>query len=268
MINMRTAGLILLLLLTTTCMKDLCLAASDLPVTVIEGEKSEPVRIHLADDELILPPYLVRFEGGPKMNVTPAQKLPRAVSPKELLDFGDSFRLLPRLSFQLIAREKFQWVGGGVFEGRLFGPMIDKTDSPYGFQIDRGWARVFADEGDPGIRIETPNGRITAKTASFWMHVQNGETELYLLSGELKGPDGSPATAGSYLKWKAGSKAPAVGRQWTREGLEAKIKSVYPSLVELAKKAEDEWDDGDPEKLFAEIRKNGWRKAARGAPKK
>jgi hypothetical protein len=266
MINMWTRGVFLLLLLSTTCTKDFCLAASDLPVTVIEGEKEAPVRINLAEDEVILPPYLMRFEGGPKMNVTPAQKQPRSVSPKELLDFGDSFRLLPRLCFQLIGREKFQWVGGGVFEGRLFGPLIDKGDSPYGFQVDRGWAKVWADEPDSGVRVETPNGRFTARTATFWMYVQNGETEVYLLSGELRGPDGSTPPAGSYLRWKTGQKAPAIGRKWTREGLEAKIKGVYPALLALARQADEDWDGGDPAKIFSEIRKKGWRKASRGAP--
>lgn len=244
-----------------------CYAASDLPVTVIGG-KDKSVQINLVGDEMILPPYLLRFEGGPKMNVTPAVKPPRTVKSKELLDFGDSLRLLPRLSFQIIGKEKFQWVGGGVFEGRLFGPMISKNENPYGFRIDRGWVRVWVDEPDGGVRIEAPNGYYFARNAQFWMYVQGGETEVYLLSGSLKGPDGNEMTQAKFVKWNAESKTPATSRDWTREGLEAKIKGIYPGLWELAKTAEEDWDDDTPQKIYSEIRKNGWRKAARTAPLK
>lgn len=264
MINMRARTFILLHSIAAAGTAICCYGASDLPLTVIGG-KDRSVQINLAEDEMILPPYLVRFEGGPKMNVTPATKPPRTVKPKELFDFGDSFRLLPRLSFQVIGREKFQWVGGGVFEGRFFGPMISKNENPYGFHIDRGWARVWVDEAD-GIRIEAPNGWYFAHQAQFWMYVQGGETEVYLLSGSLKGPDGTEIAEPKYVKWKADTKSPAFSKDWTPEGLEAKIKSVYPGLMDLVKTAHDEWEDEKPQETFAEIRKNGWRKASRSAP--
>lgn len=264
MINMWNRGLFLPSIIAAQCVIPLCWAASDLPVTVIEAPQKETIQINLAEDEMILPPYLMRFEGGPKMNVTPAVKLPRTVKPKELLDYGDAFRLLPRMSFQIIGKEGFQFVGGGVFEGRLFGPLIPKNDIPYGFRIDRGWARVWVREPETGVRFETPNGRFVAREAEFWMHVQGGETELYLLSGSLTGPDGTTAGDGKYLQWKAEQKIPNAAKAWTREGLETKIKSVYPGLLKLAGRADDDW--GDVADIYGDIRKKGWRKAARNAP--
>ncbi|MBS1958536.1 MAG: hypothetical protein JST80_03605 [Bdellovibrionales bacterium] len=246
----------------------LCYAASDLSVTTIQGATPDEVKINLVEDEVILPPYLQSFSGGSHLNVTPATKPQRSANPKELLDYGDSFRLIAPYSLQVIGREHFQWVGGGVFQGRFFGPSIKKSEIPYGLRFDRGWLRVWVDEPEPGVRIETPNGTFTALKAQLWMHVENGNTEVYLLSGGIKSPDGTviQGVISKYLKWKPGAKAPSEGYQWSQEQLETNLHGVYGGMVELAKKADKEWEDGEPEKTYADLRQKGWRKSTRFVP--
>lgn len=238
--------------------------------TILAAPTPEPVMIRLKEDELILPPYLVEFEGGPVLNASQGSAPSRSVQPRELLEYGDRFRLQPNLALWVLTRDHQQWVGGGVFQASTFGPQIERKECPYGVRLDRGWIRVWVDEPEEyPIRIETAHGRFVGHRAQFWIYAQSLETELFLLSGKLDGPDG-PVRAGSdplYLRWQTGKTQTEQSRSWDPDRIERRIKLVYPELWKMVQKAADDWDDL-AESTYEELRKKGWRNSTRFAPKK
>jgi hypothetical protein len=276
-VNMRfdhCVALVVLLIISANearCAESKTLA----PTTIQAPSPANEVWINLKEDEIILPPYLVKFDGGPVLNAFSESGPVRSLDSKELLEYGDRFRLLPSLALQVWGRDHFQWVGGGVFQGAFFGPKIRKGDNAYGVRLERGWLRVWLEEAtEYAVWIETPNGRLIANRAHFWVYSQNSETEVFLLEGSIKGPGGDGQTdykAGDeplYLKWKSGSKDPETSRSWDPDRIERRIKLVYPELWKLVQSASKDWDSELGKETYQELRKSGWRHSTRFAPKK
>jgi hypothetical protein len=254
-------------------------AASELMVTrVVATPTPVEVMIDLTEDEIIIPPLLSEFLGGPVLNSIRDEDHSRSVKSGELLEYGDRFRLLPRLALQVWSRERALWVGGGVFQGALFGPKIRRSEVPYGLRLDRGWVRIWVDEKpETPVRVVTPQGFFLAHRAEFWVLVHHAETEIYVISGALTGPGGArygsaeeKAEDGQYryYRWKSSELQPSVSSDWTPSQLEDKMKAVYPELLKLVRKAEDDWKAARGEKIFSELRKAGWRRKTRFDSKK
>ena len=201
------------------------------------------------------------------INVTGVDKKSHEAKKGEWLDFGDSLNLPGRLAFQIIQREKIQYVGGGVFEGRIGSGNFTKEDSAYELNITRGWVKVWIkpDSAHSTLRIITDAATFLAKDGIFWISAHPGHTEVYLLDGEvLNEATKIPLTNRLYAKFDKGTDKPIyISKEWDPARIEVQIAASYAHLVKLATLAQEEWSDGKVARIYAGIRKKGWRKASR-----
>ena len=239
------------------------------------AQKPAPSLVVLPEDELILPPYLVTFEGGSILNTSSAGHKKRAAAPAEWLEYGDSFSLPARLSFQVYMNEYLEWVGGGVFEGTIGKENWIRAESADQVRLENGWMKVWVKPSPQnhgkGIEIKTKNTSLTANNAVFWINARDQVTEVYLLEGALTDSGGKYLAVSDFGKtfaqWTGNQKELKYTSQaWDEKPLEIRLAGIYPELVKLAEKAEKDWEKGRVTDQYAELRRKGWRKASRLAP--
>ena len=232
--------------------------------------------IHLPEDELRLPPLLNRVEetraSSDRLNITSLDQHHYQASVGEWLDPGDALDLPGRLAIQVIERENLQWVGGGVFQGKIGSGSSSNNDLVYELKLQRGWLRVWVkpDSMHSKIRITTEAGSFFTHNGVFWLNTRPGHTEVYLISGELtKEGSQTPLVNRNYAVYekkptdKPTDKPEYVSREWDPKALDVRIAAAYPHLVKLSLIAEEEWEAGKVSRNYAEKRKKGWRKASR-----
>jgi hypothetical protein len=106
-------------------------------------------QVVLPEDEIILPPYLKaiinRDQAEERFNVVGIGGLKREARKEEWLDYGDTLDLPGRVAFEVLQRESIQWVGGGVFKGKIgSGLLANPTDEQiYEVTVERGWIKVW-----------------------------------------------------------------------------------------------------------------------------
>jgi hypothetical protein len=230
--------------------------------------------VFLPEDELTLPPYLydIVTTGQPeeRLNVTGLDQKKHQAKKGEWLDYGDALDLPGRIAFQVIQRETIQWVGGGVFQGRIGTSVHVQDDLVYELNVKRGWIKVWArpDKNNSQIRILTDAGNFRMKEGSFWLNTRPGRTEIYMLQGELMVEATKiPLVNKSFSVFEKGKDKPTYqSREWDPDAMEVKIASAYPQFVKLSTLAQEEWDAGKVTRTYAVARKKGWRKASRLDP--
>jgi len=238
-----------------------------------------PVRaaeVILPEDELILPPFLnhiINLQAQEdRFNVTGLGQHKREAKKGEWLDYGDALDLPGRIAFEVLQRESIQWIGGGVFKGEIgSGAQVkDKDESIYEVSLNRGWMKVWikADKNHSSIRILTDAGNFITKEAIFWMSARPGHSEVYLLQGELLLESTKiPLVNRNYATFEKGRDKPVyISKDWDPGAMEVKIAAAYPALIKLANLAQEEWEAGKNVRIYATLRRKGWRKASRMAP--
>jgi hypothetical protein len=227
--------------------------------------------IYLQGDEVTLPPLLNEVyatgHSEDRINVTAEDQHPYEAQKGEWLGFGDTFdKLPPGLAIQVIVRESIQWVGGGVFTGKVGSGSVVSDDRIYELTVSHGWAKVWIrkDSNRSILKIHSEAGDFTAQSAIFWMSVRPDHTEIYLIDGELTFLPGSFTLRNrSYAVFEKGKdKPPYVSKDWDPGAMEVKIAASYPHFIKLAGVAGEEWEDGKVSRTYATYRKKGWRKAA------
>jgi len=222
-------------------------------------------------DELLLPPYLRDYDGG-ILNVTSDHatdetKL-RSAKPGEWLEYGDSFSTPDRMGMYVQMNEGLQWVGGGVFDGKIIGGNWNTARPEYELSMNRGWMKVWAKPSpfSGTLQIKTPKVTLTVNEAVFWIMVTATKTEVYVLSGIVK--DGSVyRLAHQFYEWSGSpAKMEKSSDRWDFVSLENRIAGLYPNLVKLSYKANDEWLEGTSSQKYADLRSQGWKKADRLSP--
>lgn len=226
--------------------------------------EAKGLQVQRKEDELLLPPYVHRNEGG-KINVhseklTDLQKK-REVKAGEWLEFGDFFALPEQNSIQIFMNEGMQWVAGGGFSGGIEGGKWDTSKPAFTIQVQHGWIRVWSKSipFSGVLEIKTPHGQWTISQGVFWLFVGKNKTEIYLESGELVGKPMS-CLAGQYCQ---GLK---VSNQWSASSIDQQIDALYPGLVKLAHQANQDWQDEKLSKKYSELRAKGWFKTDRHYP--
>jgi hypothetical protein len=223
------------------------------------------------DDELLLPPFLRAYEGG-ILNVVSEtikdQKNKRSAHPGEWLDYGDSLSMPDRMGVYVQLNEGLQWVAGGVFEGKVLGGTWTPGQPAYEMTMNRGWMKVWSKPSSysGSLQIKTPKATLMVSEGVFWVSVTPQKTDLYVLSGSVKVGE-LKANMGSYHQW-AGAE-PSLQKSstsWDGKGLESQILALYPNLVKLSHRANEEWIDGVSTKKYAELRSQGWKKSDRYFP--
>jgi hypothetical protein len=240
-----------------------CFAAPLVPPTPAEKV------IFLPGDELVLPPLLRRFDGGSILNVTSIKSKSRSAKEGEWLEFGDYFSLRARLSVQVILLESLQWVGGGVFQGRIGQRSWKETHTPYEFFLDHGWMKVWAkiDDDKNSLKLYTKNVYLKTDDAVFWVNTRPGRTEVYLVKGEITDSVGRTFKEKKFYLWEGEKHSlKFTSKEWNEQALEVQIAGLYPNLVKLADKADEEWTKGTSESVYADLRRQGWRKVDRHEP--
>jgi hypothetical protein len=230
--------------------------------------------VFLPEDEIILPPYLntILNHGDPeeRFNVMGIGQHKRQVKVHEWLDYGDELDLPGRVAFEVLQRETIQWVGGGVFQGKIgAGPLL-KDEQTYELTLTRGWIKVWVrpDPNHYSMRILTDAGNLRAKEAIFWLNTRPGHTEIYLLSGELLVESTKiPLANRAYATFEKGKDKPIyISREWDVTAMEVKIAAAYPFFVKLSTTAQEAWEAKRNTRIYAVLRKKGWRKASRLEP--
>ena len=233
--------------------------------------QADPETIVLPGDEFILPPYLRAFQGDNVLNVTAHSNRKRAAKQGEFLEYGDSFDLPGRLAMWVVARETIQWTGGGVFQAKLGElELKNKVGTPYDITLERGWMKVWTrlDPRRTPIKISTTEGSFSAEQAIFWINARTDLTELYLVSGEVKDAGGRVLKGKMFYSWDhSTSGIKSYSKDWDPEAWSVQLAGLYPDFVKLSDKAHEGWRDGTSETIYANLRKNGWRKGTRfGVP--
>ncbi len=227
--------------------------------------------IERKEDELLLPPYLRDYDSG-ILNVVSERMSDeghtRSAKPGEWLEYGDSFSTPDRMAFYVLMNEGLQWVGGGVFNGKITGGMWNSSKPAYEMVMNRGWVKVWARPSPftGSLQIKTPRITLVASDAVFWVQTSALKTEVYVLSGSVQAGD-QTCESEKFCEWvgKAGKK-PKTSEKWDFVSLENRISGLYPQLVKLSHRANDEWLDDTSAKKYGELRKKGWKKADRYYP--
>ena len=227
--------------------------------------------IERKEDELLLPPYLSDYDGG-ILNVVSEhvtdRSNKRSAKPGEWLDYGDSFSMPDRMGMYIQMNEGLQWVGGGVFEGKIMGGKWNQNKPAYEIVMNRGWMKVWAKPGSfSGIlQIKTPKATLLVNEAVFWVSASALKTEVYVLSGSLKDDDHT-CESEKFYEWSGTpSKLQTTSENWDFVSLENRISKLYPNLVKLSHRANDEWLEDVSSKKYADLRSKGWKKAERYFP--
>lgn len=223
------------------------------------------------EDEFLLPPYLRAYEGG-ILNVvsekTSDHKNTRSALPGEWLDFGDRLSTPDRMGIYVQMNEGLQWVGGGVFQGKIVSGKWDPKKPEYELEMSRGWMKVWAKPSpfSGALLIKTPKVTLTVNEGVFWVMASALKTEVYVLSGTVKDGD-HLNVADSFYEWSGTPpKLEKTSTQWDFVSLEHRISKLYPNLVKLSHRANEDWLSDDSSKKFAELRAKGWKKADRYFP--
>ena len=227
--------------------------------------------IERKEDELLLPPFLRDTDGG-ILNVTSDHATDhtnlRSAKPGEWLEYGDSFSTPDRMGMYVQMNEGLQWVGGGVFDGKIIGGNWNTAKPEYEISMNRGWMKVWAKPSafSGTLQIKTPKVTLTVNECVFWIMVTSMKTEVYVLSGTVK--EGALArVAHQFYEWSGTpAKMEKSSEQWDFVSLEHRIAGLYPNLVKLSHQANDEWLDGDSSQKYAELRSQGWKKTDRFSP--
>lgn len=237
---------------------------------LFSGAKAPAAPIYLPEDEFTLPPLLNKLEtlvGAPDegLNVTDLNKKKRRALRGEWLRYGDQFDLPARLSIEVIQKENFKWIGGGVLQGKFGRSSYAKDDLVYHLDLDRGWVRIWIkpESDTPKVRIHTAHGDFEASQAEFWLSTRPAQTEIYMISGDLTrlGND-LPLSHRSYAIFEGAASVPRyIAKDWDANAIEVKISGSYPSLGRMIRDADCEWRSGRSAHIYAEYRKKGWKKA-------
>jgi hypothetical protein len=227
--------------------------------------------IERKEDELLLPPYLRGVEGG-ILNITSErtsdENNKRSALPGEWLDYGDVLSLPDRMGIYVQMNEGMQWVGGGVFEGKLLGGKWNPTKPAYEMVLNRGWMKIWAKPSSysGAIQIKTPKVTLVLNEGVVWVSATAQKTELYVLMGTVKMED-QIGKSDTYYEWSgAPGKLQKSSQQWDFVSLEKRISDLYPNLVKLSHRANSEWLDEVSSKKYAEMRSKGWKKVDRYFP--
>lgn len=222
-------------------------------------------------DELLLPPFLRDYDGG-ILNITSErvtdQSHQRSAKPGEWLEYGDSLQIPDRMGVYIQMNEGMQWVGGGVFNGKISNGKWDTKKPAYEIVMNRGWMKVWA-KPTPfagSLQIKTPKATLIVNDGVFWVSANSLKTEVYVLMGSVKEGD-QTCVAEKYYEWSGSpAKLANTSEKWDFVSLEHRISQLYPNLVKLSHRANDEWLDDVSAKKYAEIRKRGWVKSDRYYP--
>ena len=241
-----------------------------LPLLFSVGFSAQAAPIFLPEDEFTLQPLLNRVEtqqGSPEegFNVISVDKKKRRALKGEWLRFGDQIDLPARTAIEVIERENFKWIGGGVLQGSLGTSPMTKDDLVYELVLDRGWVKVWikADSDQTKVQVHTLHGIFEASQAEFWISTRPAQTEIYLVSGEIRRlGNGLPLINRSYAVFEGTDATPRyIAKSWDAVAVEVKISGAYPALGRLSTQAESDWDTGRSSRTYADYRKKGWRKA-------
>ncbi|MBC7395888.1 MAG: hypothetical protein H7333_00470, partial [Bdellovibrionales bacterium] len=220
----------------------------------------------LPGDEITLPPLLnqVGVNSGAaedRLNVLSVDQRKRQASLGEWLDFGDSLDLPGRISVQIIQKENFMWVGGGVFQGKIGSGTVVKDDLIYDLILKRGWMKVWIEPRSDHsmVKIHTDHGVFSAQDAEFWISTRPAQAEIYLIRGEVKAEAVQTAlNSRTYAVFEKGKdKARYLAKDWDPGMIEVKIAASYEGLVRLAGLAQREWEAGKTSRTYASFRKKG-----------
>lgn len=227
--------------------------------------------IERKDDELLLPPYLHALEGG-ILNViserTTDQKNTRSAHAGEWLDYGDQLSMPDRMAVYVQMNEGLQWVGGGVFQGKIVSGKWNPKKPAYEIEMNRGWMKVWAKPSpiSGALQIKTPKVTLVVNEGVFWVMASALKTEIYVLSGTVKDDD-HLNVAEKFYEWSGSpSKLQKTSAEWDFVSLENRISKLYPNLVKLSHRANDEWLEDISAKKYAELRSKGWKKSSRTFP--
>jgi len=226
--------------------------------------QAKGLQVQRKEDEFLLPPYIEEYSEG-HLNVH-SEKLAdhsqkRSVKSGEWLEYGDAFTIPLHINIRVLMNEGMQWVAGGGLDGKITGGKWDTSKTAYELEVKRGMLRVWTKPAPFSgvIHIKTPHVEFDAKQAVFWLLVGKDKTEAYVESGELNGSQWK-CHSGQYCE---GSKA---SKNWTSASLDQKIDALYPGLVKLAHRANEEWQDEKVAKKYSELRSRGWIKTDRFFP--
>ncbi len=232
---------------------------------------SSSLLIERKEDEFLLPPYLRAYEGG-ILNViserTIDQGNQRSAKPAEWLDYGDSLSTPDRMGVYVQMNEGLQWVGGGVFEAKIVGGKWNPSEPPYEMEMNRGWMKVWAKPSrfSGALQVKTPKVTLKVNEGVFWISVNAVKTEVYVLTGTVKDGDHT-GVADTFYEWSGTpAKLQKTSEKWDFVSLENQIGKLYPNLIKLSHRANEEWLDNTSSKKYAELRSKGWKKADRSFP--
>ena len=238
---------------------------------VPDSHPSSPLSIERKEDEIILPPFLRDYEGG-ILNVISDHAVDRSrlrsAKPGEWLEYGDSFSTPDRMSVYVQMNEGLQWVGGGVFVGKIDGGDWNPSKPVYELSMDRGWMKVWVKSSPflDSVEIKTPKADLTANNAVYWINVTPMKTEVYILSGSIREGEHT-LLADQFYEWSGTpAKLEKTSNQWDFVSLEKRILDLYPNLIKLSHRANDEWFDNTSSKKYADLRSKGWKRADRFSP--
>ncbi len=226
----------------------------------------EPVKtIYLEDDELVNPPYLERYLGGSALNLSDSNAKRFSAHVGEFLMHEDRFDLDSRLSAQLLLSPGVQVVVGGVFKGVLGQKIWNPSQPAHKIEMNYGWLAVWSNATvlDQQVWVKTKQGEFFADRAIFWVNVKNEQTEIYVVSGNVKDPSGKTWKAGQYVLF-SGNKTGA-SRSWNVQAFRVRIAGAYPNWIKLVEQSDEYWKSGKVRKKMLELREQGWKKFKRKA---
>ena len=240
-------------------------------ITYSYADPVTPVMVIRKEDEFLLPPYLQDYDGGilnviSEKSTDHTQK--RSVKAGEWLEYGDSLSIPDRMSLFVLMNEGLQWVGGGVFDGKILDGKWNSSKPAYVIEMNRGWMKVWAKPSSfsSPLEIKTPQISLTVTDGVFWLSASAKKTEVYVLSGTVKDAD-HLCEAEKFYEWSgAPAKLEKTTGKWDFVSLEKRISQLYPSLVKLSHRANDDWLDESSTKKYDDLRSNGWKKADRYFP--
>jgi hypothetical protein len=240
-------------------------------ILLLNAGNSSAYVIERKGDELLLPPYLRKVEGG-ILNViserTSDQKNNRSAHAGEWLDYGDQFSTPDRMGIYVQMNEGLQWVGGGVFQGKIVSGKWNPKNPTFEMEMNRGWMKVWAKPSSfsGALQIKTPKVTLVVNEGVFWVMANALKTEVYVLSGTVKDDD-HLNVAEKFYEWSGSpSKLQKTSAEWDFVSLENRISKLYPNLVKLSHRANEDWLDDTSAKKYSELRSKGWKKSDRYFP--
>ena len=231
-------------------------------------QASESPKVVLAEDEFILPPYLAEVLGAPLLNIVLPLGHKRSAAPQEWLERGDAFSLPAHLAFQVWMNEGFQWVAGGVFQGKVLDLGLVESGLTDEVHFEHGWMKIWMNPlktKGKRFRLKVRDRSFLVENAEFWMGATESAMEVYMIKGKITDLDGKVLLSSSqYAKWETNKGEPTlISQAWNEKPLEVRLAALYPHFVKLAGRADLDWEKGRVTQKYAELRKKGWRKSSR-----